>query len=75
MEDEPTTMVDMDKRAGSPEEGGDERAQDSPETGGQRALVIPVTPSTGRVDDRADRDDTLDISAESRNRDVDKLEY
>ena len=79
MEEEVTTTLDMDKRASSPEasEGKDERAEDNHQTDQQRSLVIPVKtsaePSEAQSAPRGG--EVLDLSAEDRNKDVEKIEY
>ncbi|KAL8605128.1 hypothetical protein ACOMHN_018929 [Nucella lapillus] len=73
MLEESTTVVHPDKRAGSPEEGRDERAQDSQENEGPRSLIIPV--SEQAQDSSAHKADVLDLSSEGKNRDVERLEY
>jgi hypothetical protein len=67
------TSIDFDKRAGSPEDPGrDERAEDSyygPE--GHRSVSISVTP---RLNGNK-KGEEPDLSAESKNKDVEKIEY
>ncbi|KAK7505980.1 hypothetical protein BaRGS_00002702 [Batillaria attramentaria] len=81
MDEEPGTAEDFEKRAGSPEEG-DSRAEDNHENNGQRSLIIPVTPrrdsgdeNTATTKRKTSNGEVLDLSAEGRNRDVDKIEY
>ncbi|XP_076434888.1 uncharacterized protein LOC143274831 [Babylonia areolata] len=81
--------AEQDRRAGSPSnEAGrdDERAQESHDREGPRSLIIPVsqhaqdtaTTTTTTATDTSSatkKEEVLDLSAESKNRDVDKLEY
>ncbi|KAK7087159.1 hypothetical protein V1264_021243 [Littorina saxatilis] len=70
--DEHATTIHIDKRAGSPEEGSDDRAEETHDREGERSLIIPVTP---RGDNQSQNVAALDISAEGKNRDVEKIEY
>lgn len=87
--DEEATIVDVEKRAGSPKKSI-KRTEDNHENEGQRSLIIPVTPreaggngaanqrasdGSGAASRKASNEEVLDLSAESHNRDVDKIEY
>lgn len=72
--DEEATIVDVEKRPGSSEESV-KRTEDNHENEGQRSLIIPVTPRGSAASRKASTEEVLDLSAESHNRDVDKIEY
>ena len=77
MEEEATTILDLDKRASSPEaeDGKHERAEDDHQAATQRSLLIPVKASTESSQKQSQKGEVVDLSAEDRNKDVEKIEY
>lgn len=78
MEEEATTILDLDKRASSPEaeDGKHERAEDDHPADAQRSLLIPVKASMESSQRQSEqKGEVVDLSAEDRNKDVEKIEY